>query len=306
MYHFYTKVYSTSFLLFVFILTVTPDALKAQQIPQISQFMYNQLLYNPAAAGMQDTEFNTNLLGRFQWSGMEGAPMTNMLWADYKFSSKNMALGLNINRDSYGASSNTDVFANYAYYVPLSPKVKLSMGLRVGATFSRFSTTDLKRIWDPEDMVVLGAERSSTLPKAGAGFQLLTKSLYVGIAAPDIITVDKDNIYQKKKNYLLMGGYRWKVNDSYNLFPNLRMIYIPDGGMIADINLIAEITDYFWAGATYSTAKSYALMAGTHISSRIRFGYAFEFKSRSETSATLNTHEINLMINLDDLFRKNK
>jgi hypothetical protein len=97
-----------------------------------------------------------------------------------------------------------------------------------------------------------------------------------------------------------------KINDSYSLFPNLRLNYFPEAGVTVDANVIAEITDYFWAGLTYSTAKSFTVMAGTHISSRIRFGYAFEFKSKSETSAQLNTHEINLMINLDDLFRKNK
>jgi type IX secretion system PorP/SprF family membrane protein len=139
--------------------------------------MFNQLIYNPAAAGMQETDFNTNLLTRFQWSSVDGAPVTNMFWADYKFSEKKMALGLNFNHDRYGANKNTDVFANYAYYVPLSHKLRLSMGLRLGATFNRFNTSDLKNVWDQDDPLLANADRSSVLPKAGTGFQLISRLL---------------------------------------------------------------------------------------------------------------------------------
>ncbi|HEY8401210.1 MAG TPA: type IX secretion system membrane protein PorP/SprF, partial [Cytophagaceae bacterium] len=82
-------------------------------------------------------------------------------------------------------------------------------------------------------------------------------------------------------------------------------LYYPGDGIRTDINLIFGITDYFWAGATYSTSNNHALMAGTHISSRIRFAYAYEFITR-QAGNRLFTHEINLMINMDNLFKKSR
>lgn len=286
----------------------------SQQMPQVAQFMFNQLIYNPAAAGMHETQFNTNLLARFQWSSVDGAPITNMLWSDYRFAGKNMAAGLNVNFDSYGANRTTDLLGNYAYYVPLSGKLKLSMGLRLGASFNKFSAGQLQNVWDPDDPVVAASDRNTVLPKAGTGFQLSSRNFYVGLALPDLIVLDKNDIYGnkersffgKRRNYLLMGGCKWKLNDSYSLYPNLRMVVYPGSDPVVDINLIGEITDYFWAGATYSVGRSYALMAGTHISSRVRFGYAYEFIPKNEMSLRLNTHEVNLMISLDDLFRRSK
>src|SRR4051812_36961282 len=81
----------------------------AQQMPQTVFFMYNQLIYNPAAAGMHETDFNANTLARFQWGGKAGGgPFTNALWSDYRFSGKKMAAGININYDKFGASSNVE------------------------------------------------------------------------------------------------------------------------------------------------------------------------------------------------------
>ncbi|MBX9851455.1 MAG: PorP/SprF family type IX secretion system membrane protein [Cytophagaceae bacterium] len=286
------------------------ELVRAQQMPQTVNFMYNQLIYNPAAAGMHETDFNANLVTRFQWGGkLGGGPISNMLWADYKFAQKRMAAGLNVNFDKFGATSNLDVLGNYSYYIPLSNKLKLYMGLRAGLSSARLNTADLKA-WDPDDVVIAASDVRATYPKVGAGFQLLSKNYYVGFSLPDFFTVDKYNIYgnkdkslfQKRRNYLFMSGYKWKINDTYDLYPNVRLIYFPGNKIRADFNTIFEITDYFWFGLTYSTSRNHAIMAGTHISSRVRFSYAFEFNAKANVNLPLSTHEINIMLNLDDLF----
>ncbi|MFN6946932.1 MAG: type IX secretion system membrane protein PorP/SprF [Cytophagaceae bacterium] len=301
------------YIIFLCFLALTQKA-TGQQIPHISQFMHNQLVYNPAAAGMHETQFNTNVLSRIQWSSIKGAPLTHLFWSDYRFPGDRMALGVNVMQESFGAHKNTDLLGNFSYNIPLTRKLKLAMGLRLGASFYRYNPSMLSNVWDDGDPLLFFDSRNSTLPKAGAGFQLQSKNMYLGFSAPDLIVSDRDDIFdnkdlslfQKRRNYILMGGYTIKLNDSYNLLPNLRIIYFPGSGYRADINLIGEISDYFWAGASYSTIKSYTFMAGTHISSRMRFGYSYEFRLRSEVLIPLNTHELNLMINLDNLTKKTK
>jgi type IX secretion system PorP/SprF family membrane protein len=284
----------------------------AQQIPQTVLFMYNQMVYNPAAAGMHETDFNLNLISRFQWGGKSGGgPFSNMLWSDYRFAGNKAAAGININYDKFGASSNMEALANYAYYVPLSNKLKLSMGLRAGVNSAKLNTSDLTS-WDQDDPIIAASNVSVTTPKVGGGFQLTSRNFYGGISVPDFIMSDKNNLYgnkdrsflQKRRNYIVMSGYKFRINDSYNLCPNIRFIYYPGGAARVDLNTIFEITDYFWAGLTYSTSKNHAVMVGTHISSRIRFAYSYELNTQAGAGGRLSTHEINVMLNLDDLFKK--
>ena len=47
----------------------------AQQIPVMSQYMFNGLVINPAYAGSKDY-MSTTLMVRKQWAGYEGSPVT--------------------------------------------------------------------------------------------------------------------------------------------------------------------------------------------------------------------------------------
>ena len=53
---------------------------KAQQLPQISQYLRNQYMINPGAAGVYDFT-DVTLGGRLQWAGLEDAPKTSYLAA---------------------------------------------------------------------------------------------------------------------------------------------------------------------------------------------------------------------------------
>ena len=49
-----------------------------QQLPQYSQYLRNQYMVNPAAAGVYDF-VDITLAGRLQWLGFENAPKTSYL-----------------------------------------------------------------------------------------------------------------------------------------------------------------------------------------------------------------------------------
>ena len=281
----------------------------AQQLPQVSNFSNNQLIFNPAAAGMYETDFNVNLLSRLQWSGIQGAPTYNMFWTDYRFGGNKSAIGLNVNVNSFGVTRMTEVLGNYSYSFHLSQRFKMSMGLRVGTNMIRYNNLPSDKIWDADDPLEQNPVNNTSLPMAGGGFRLSDKKFYVGISAPDLISRDKYNIYGnngksffvKKRNYVLMSGYKLKLSDAYTLSPNLIMLYFPTAPVRADMNVNFEIRDYFWAGATYSTSHFHSLMVGTHISSILRASYAFQFGVGHNIPSKFFTHEISLMLNLDVL-----
>ncbi|MCS6823561.1 MAG: PorP/SprF family type IX secretion system membrane protein [Cytophagaceae bacterium] len=283
----------------------------AQNMSHINNFMINQLYYSPAAAGMHETQVNVSLLGRIQWASVEGAPKTAILWTDYRTPSQNMALGLLMNTYQYAGFRSNDIHANYAYLLNLNRKIKLSMGLRAGLS-SIESSTSRYRIWDENDPMRDRSSFSGTLPKFGTGFQLNAKKFYAGFSLPDFIIVDSRKLledsakfFSRERNYVLMAGNSIRLNDLYTLKPNAAFFYHKDVGTLLKLNALFEIKNYFWAGLTYGTNQSLALLAGSFISSRIRFTYSYDFLIGIRNAGGLiGAHEIGLIVKLDNLTRK--
>src|SRR6185295_1698790 len=87
----------------------------AQQIPVLSQYMFNGLVINPAYAGSKDF-MSTALMVRKQWAGYKGAPVTQNASIHGPLRKKNVGLGLMISNDKIGITSQTDVYASYAFH----------------------------------------------------------------------------------------------------------------------------------------------------------------------------------------------
>jgi type IX secretion system PorP/SprF family membrane protein len=284
--------------------------LKAQELPQLAGFMYNQFLYNPAAGGMYDTDLNFRTNARIQWSGLPGAPVTNYTWADYRFAKNSMSAGLCFTYDKIGARSLTDVSGNYTYIVRLSNKLKLSFGLRVGVISTQFNSANVNNVFDADDGRLLAANVSTNAMRFGTGFQLYSKNWYAGIGLPDIVSTQSyyrsdigKGFFSKNRSYTVLAGYRYKLSDAFSLYPNIKMYYYPTLPFRIDVNLMLEITDYFWTGVSYANTGNTALMAGTYITSGIRFMYAYEFMVGGNANQVnpMSIHEVVLMIQLDNV-----
>ena len=77
------------FYLLIFIGLMAPCILKAQQRPVFSQYMFNQLTFNPAyAARHQYTKFNVTY--REQWVTLPGAPKTLTFTAQSRFKDRRL------------------------------------------------------------------------------------------------------------------------------------------------------------------------------------------------------------------------
>ncbi|MFN0048888.1 MAG: PorP/SprF family type IX secretion system membrane protein [Cytophagales bacterium] len=277
----------------------------AQELPALSYFMNNRVLYNPAAAGTNETQFTASLAVRPGWAGTSG-----LLWAEYKFIPYNMAAAISVFQDRIGANVNTNFMANYAYHLYLTKRSKLSLGLSAGAVSFSFGDGEITNVWDEGDQSYLKAIYATTLPKFGFGVQYYNKQFFASLSIPDIVMVgtalyqrlNEGNFFQRKRNYVAMAGYNFKISDKYVLNPNVLFLYHPISGAKVDANLQVKLLDYFWIGATYSTSGNHNLMAGTQLSSRMRFGYAYIFINTNATSV-LSTHEVNLVLFLDNLFQ---
>src|SRR5678815_828640 len=93
--------YYFNLLLVTVLLTTSTSVTNAQQLPQFTQFMYNNLVVNPAYAGA-DEALSLTVLHRSQWTGVDNAPTTQSFSAHSLIRKKQIGLGLTVIRDEIG------------------------------------------------------------------------------------------------------------------------------------------------------------------------------------------------------------
>jgi len=101
-----------------------------QQDALFSQYMFNQLIINPAYSGSRDV-LTATLVHRDQWTGIEGAPKTSTFSVHTPLRNERVALGLYIYNDQLGPVKDLGVMANYAYRIRVG-QGRLSFGLQGG------------------------------------------------------------------------------------------------------------------------------------------------------------------------------
>ena len=107
------------------------DGARAQQDPQLSQYMWNPYILNPAVAGTLGN-YQVRFNSRFQWAGINDAPQTYQICAYGPDVRRRMGWGAQLYSDILGPISSTGFLASYGYNIQLSEMFSLSGGLSIG------------------------------------------------------------------------------------------------------------------------------------------------------------------------------
>ena len=146
---------------------------RAQQLPQYSQYMLNQMAINPAVAGKDEfAEVRSN--SRLQWVGITDAPRTYILTLQGPIQDKNMGLGMNLYTDIVGPTRRTGLTFSYAYHLKLQKELFLSMGLSAGILQWGIDGSKIT-LHDEGDLQLLTTYQTTYVPDFGAGFYLYKK-----------------------------------------------------------------------------------------------------------------------------------
>lgn len=92
--------------------------------------VFHQQFDQPASVGSQD-EIRIFGAFRYQWIGVEGAPMTTYLGADMPLPLKNVSGGVFVAHDRLGASYYTQFHTSFSYKIPIGEN-SINLGLKVG------------------------------------------------------------------------------------------------------------------------------------------------------------------------------
>jgi type IX secretion system PorP/SprF family membrane protein len=275
---------------------------QAQQQSLFSHYFWNEQHYNPGYAGSRDM-LHVQALYRLQWAGFDGAPQTANATVHSPLRNERFALGMNIYNDRIGAYQSNGVSFQYAFRVPLTPKIKLSIGIQGGLEFGNINFNDLVTDDGISDPVNANWNQRSLTPVVGTGFYLYGEQFSVGFGVPQLmnsnIIKSEKTVLDQVNHYYLSGAYQFNINDDIRLLPTAVLRITKGAPFQAEINMSAILYDMFQAGLGVRTDKTVVLMMQafpkiTEKKCPIRIGYAYDIATRPIRPVSAGSHELML------------
>ncbi len=272
----------------------------AQQEEQNSLYMFNVLNFNPAYAGSRGS-LNVTAIGRFQWAGMNGAPMTQFLSVHAPFAKQNVGVGLNIVNDIIGARNRTSIYADFAYSIRLNRNNhRLAFGINGGVDIWQINTGSMI-INDPTDPGAVNF--STTVANFGGGLYYYGQKHYIGFSVPRILENDLNNPAiggnsRSARHFYIMGGYVFNLNSVVKFKPGTLIKITPNAPLTFDLNASFFLWEKLWAGAMWRFNESAGFNLSYTFADMFTIGYAFDFAYNDLRFNQYGSHEVMLQLDL--------
>jgi type IX secretion system PorP/SprF family membrane protein len=280
----------------------------SQQNSQYNQYIFNELVINPAYAGTKDI-INANAFYSKQWFGVDGAPTTQTISAEGPVSEK-IGLGLQLMNDHIGSESQQSLFGSYSYKLRVNEKYKLALGLALGASYYSIDGTELTTTVQ-DDPAVPKTLESKLLLDAKTGLFFYSDRFYAGLSVTGLLA----NVFQKEpfyikqtRDYYLTSGYVFDISPNFKFKPSILFKHAYESPSNIDINAFLLYNQKFWIGGTYrfgskifvnnslsnslENRDAFVIMLEYYVNEKFRIGYAYTIT----TSVLKNymSHEISL------------
>lgn len=247
----------------------------AQQDPQFSQYMFNELYSNPGYAGSNNAICAT-ALNRTQWSGFEGAPSTTSLSVEAPVSLLHGGLGLNILTDAIAQNQFTGINLSYAYRMELS-QGSLGIGASVGMLQNGVEGGGFITEQGNDPSIPSSSEKSSGID-LGFGLHYKSDKMYVGLSSRHLneATLEETTgLIDLKRHYYLSAGYNHELASNLDLKPS---ILVKSEGVTTtlDITSLIEYNKKMWGGVSFRPSYGAVLLFGTHINKDLKFGFSYD------------------------------
>lgn len=267
----------------------------AQSYPLFSQYMRNGLALNPAYAGSSEA-FATSIVYRQQWTGLEGAPKTEVFSAHAPFKSDRTALGLLAYNDAYGITNNTGVFLNYAFRIHLKKGI-LSLGLK-GGVYMQSENLNSVITDQVNDPVFAEGTEKVTVPNFGAGVFYYGEKFYAGFSIPGFLSARGGEIYHDFTNYnfMLTSGALFTLSRNFKFSPSFLFNYSLPTNIQLDLTGSVLFRDFLWIGGSWRMQdNSVVALLQFQISPQIGIGYSFDYSFGELNKFNNGSHEVMLV-----------
>src|SRR3569833_1410358 len=310
----------------------------AQQKPQYTQYILNNVLINPAVTGIENY-FDVKTGYRSQWTGLQGAPVTSyitgsvpfgsdfvggdaaalsggnqdnpygrMYTQTYQAAAPHHGLGFMVISDQAGPISTSNIDLTYAYHLGISSTFNLALGVEAGYNHTSLNTSQLA-LENPLDPAIANGSNSQWKPDLCVGVWGYSSNYYFGISALQLLS---QNIYFSTNNkvsqaktvpqFFFTGGVKFFLNDDVTLMPSAMVKFISPLPVTYDINAKLAFRSRFWVGVAYRNSDAVAGMLGLNISSLINISYSYDYTTSALRTVSTGTHEIVIGIMLNNRY----
>ncbi len=290
---------------------------RAQQLPQFTQYMFNNYMINPAVAGMYNYyQIRTN--NRYQWVGVPDAPITNSISVYGPHGKKDMGFGGYIYSDITGPTSRMGTLFTYAYNRQIHRSgIRASGGISVGALMFRADASKFNfgDNFDMNDPALFRGTKTLIKPDASVGVLVYSTSFIFGLSAHQLIgqrlyrstlprEQNMDTIYginRLKQHFMASGGYIISLNRDYELEPTVLLKYMIGSPIQVDLNAKITYRKEFWGGLSLRWMDGISVLFGYNLDNKYLFGYSFDYTLTGIRKHHGGSHEIMIGVMFDKL-----
>ncbi|UZR92782.1 PorP/SprF family type IX secretion system membrane protein [Chondrinema litorale] len=299
-----SKIYFLTLVVNFFLAT---DFLHAQQDAQFSQYMFNQLYLNPAAAGINTRQIEFSVIHRSQWLGYEGsfddggAPTTQVASISMPFEKYNLGVGLHFVNDKIGPVTNQEAQLSLAYQIKVSRGI-IAIGVR-GGFYNQQLNVDELRFTDPVNEPLyqqLSGRESQMVSDFGAGiyYKDVNDKFFTGMS---ISHLNRSNFNygtnisfnELESHYTFLAGVNLDLTRTVKLTPSA-IVKSDMNTFSIESSVIATFNEKFYTGLSMRELEAAIAIVGVNLlkDKSLRLGYAFDYTLKAQNAKETTSHEI--------------
>lgn len=278
----------------------------AQQLPQVSYYMYDHTRTNPGSFGSKDM-ICASFIQRNGFIGMPGAPTNFILNANmpFKLFGAKHGAGLTVYNETIGFYSDIDIRIGYAYRFNVGDGalgVGFSGGLRQRSIDGDWVGND-GDIDVTSDPYIPQEEIQTNSFGFGLGAFYRAEDVYFGASVKNVYASEIDYASeatsggelateQMKPHYYVTAGYIFQLrNPAFEVEPSVQ--FCSDAVSVTfDLNGTVTYNKKIWGGVTYRAGSAASAMAGLSIMDGLKVGMAYDFWTSQLRTESAGSYEI--------------
>lgn len=242
---------------------------------------------------------------RYQWAGIEGAPMTMYLGGDMPLPVKNLSGGVFVSHDRAGATYYTQANMALSYAIPFKVG-KLNVGAKLGLVNTALDGSKLITPNPNDEDPTLYAEKESGIrPDVSLGFAYIHKFFQFGAYMSNVADfqtsikgLDADANYSFGRYVGIGGNADIPVGKDFSLKPSLLMRTDLINFQM-DVSLSASYQNKYSLGLGYRgynklSNESLSVISKIHIVKDLAFMYSYDVTLNELNKVGNGSHEISL------------
>ena len=307
--------------IFGILISLGINVLHAQQPAQYSLYFLNPTAFNPAAAGTDNSLVFTGGF-RQQWSGLNGAPQTQVVTVHLPIYYLHSGVGLKIENDLIGVRRMTQVQLQWSLHQKMAGGI-LSLGAGGGLAqmaldFTKLRTPDGEygSSFTHNDNTLNVPPLNAIAPIFEAGLYFKHENLNFGIGATQVTESKfrfeeaKVTNWQAKRSLFAHFSTGIRLFGNVKCFPSV-LVKSDLTQHQADFTLYGQYDENILLGASYrgysvQTTDAVVFFAGFKLNSQWRLNYAYDWTLSPLRTVQTGSHEILLQYNFGQSIGKGK